>query len=226
MTAHYPVQPLEFDDVCDLLVELGSIISAAEFHGCVSGMLAGCIKDKKEPDGGWAKFMAATIDVECKAELLQQQELVEIGQHIANELTSEDLSFQLLLPDDDDDINMRIEALGSWCHGFLSGFAQSGITDKTLRLWPADAREALHDLAAIAHIGHDSSDASDAESDYVDVSEYVRLAALHVFLECVGDDNKGAQDMASADDHANNNDFDAQIASVSDLFARNTKPLH
>jgi hypothetical protein len=227
MTTEYEAEPLNFDDICDLLVELGSLVSAAEFHGSVSGMLAGCIKDKKEPDGGWPSFMAELIDVEFQASSLQQQELVEIGQTIANALTDESLSFTLLLPDDDDDVSVRIESLGDWCQGFLSGFAQSGITDEIIATWADDAREALHDLAAIAQIGLDSDDEDPKlEADYLEVSEYVRLAALHVFLECAGEGNKGEADMDLADQKANREAHEAAISSVNDLFNRGDKPLH
>ncbi|CAH0992870.1 hypothetical protein SIN8267_03007 [Sinobacterium norvegicum] len=226
MTTEYEAEPLDFDDVCDLLVELGSLVSAAEFHGSVSGMLAGCIKDKKEPDGGWPNFMAELIDVEYQANSLQQQELVEIGQTIANALTDESLSFGLLLPDEDHDVAIRIESLGHWCQGFLSGFAQSGITDPIIATWPDDAREALHDLAAIAQIGLDDEDDPKLEADYLEVSEYVRLAALHVFLECAGESNKGEADMDSADQKANREAHEEAISSVGELFNRGDKPLH
>ncbi|ROR98858.1 hypothetical protein EDC56_3093 [Sinobacterium caligoides] len=226
MTTEYSDQSLNFDEVCDLLVELGSIISAAEFHGSVSGMLAGCIKDKKEPEGGWPTFMANTTDIDYQGSSLQQQELVEIGQQIADELTSESLSFRLLLPDDDDDISVRLESLGLWCQGFLTGLAQSGVTEAVLKAWPADSREALQDLAAISQIGSEGEEGATAEADYIDVSEYVRLAALHVFLECAGENNRGEQDMQAADRRADTDPAADSSVSVSELFARGTKRLH
>ena len=79
-----------------------------------------------------------------------------------------------------DDIVHRTVALGQWCQGFLAGFAlKLGVTGQTPS---AETQEVLSDLVAIARIGEpDGSD--DDEADFMELVEYLRMAAMNLFLE-------------------------------------------
>lgn len=176
-----------FDIFCDSLLSLGAINSPSELHGLACGKLAG----------------GATIGLarwhEDAAEFL---DLISTPDERADELLSaaftvtqkqfEDAEFglQLLLPDDESDLSMRAECLGQWCHGFLSGFGSAGISGD--RKMSADVTDAVRDLAAIVQIGSDD-DSEGSEGDFVQLVEYVRIAAMTIHGEC-------AQTLASAAD--------------------------
>src|SRR5690606_26477934 len=81
------------------------------------------------------------------------------------------------LPDDDSDISERVAALSQWCHGFLTGFGSAGAKDELSE----DARDTLQDLAALVQITADDED--DSEADYMEVTEYVRMAAASLYYE-------------------------------------------
>ena len=91
------------------------------------------------------------------------------------------LDFELLLPDDDELIEERADALGAWCGSFLAGLGLSGEISKTRNL-SEDVRQALEDLSEIARIEADGQDET-LEKAFADVSEHVRLAALLVATE-------------------------------------------
>jgi uncharacterized protein YgfB (UPF0149 family) len=57
---------------------------------------------------------------------------------------SEDLSLEILLPDEDDDFGLCLLGLSSWCQGFFYGFGVKGPTAEDAL--DDDAREGLSDL--------------------------------------------------------------------------------
>ena len=90
--------------------------------------------------------------------------------------------FQLLLPDDDDELDERTEALGDWCLGFVYGLAAGGLSEDSEL--PEDTRELLMDFIEISRASNDVGeldDDSDEEEDehaFVEIVEYVRTGVL------------------------------------------------
>ena len=93
----------------------------------------------------------------------------------------------MLLPEDDELIEERADALGAWCESFLAGLGLSGELSKERKL-SEDVRQALEDLSEIARIEADGDDES-LEKAFADVSEHVRLASLLIANELRGDQN-------------------------------------
>ena len=98
------------------------------------------------------------------------------------------LDFELLLPDDNELIEERADALGAWCGSFLAGLGLSGEISKDRNL-SEDVRQALEDLSEIARIEAGGQDET-LEKAFADVSEHVRLAALLVATELPGYQHK------------------------------------
>ena len=90
------------------------------------------------------------------------------------------MAFTPLLPDDETDINLRAEALGRWCQGFLYGMAVRGL--KKFTDLPADVREILEDFSQIGRAAHESGDDDEqVEAAFVDLVEYSRVGVQLVF---------------------------------------------
>ncbi|MDT8397633.1 MAG: UPF0149 family protein [Pseudomonadales bacterium] len=161
----------------ELLAASGIFNTPAELHGIISGQLSAG---------------ARAVDIEVVAQLMQLPQLpsgiiVELisrfQQDIAAHLQSMDFGFQPLLPDDDEELVFRLEALGRWCDGFNMGFAASGLQDKSIL---EETREVLHDFARIAELDESNSDGEDQEQneeDYTEIVEYVRMAATSVYMQ-------------------------------------------
>ena len=64
-------------------------------------------------------------------------------------LKSNDFSFDLLLPNEDEEIQIRLKSLVDWCYGFLTGFAFAGGKESDLS---KDLRSALTDIVAITTV--------------------------------------------------------------------------
>ncbi len=146
----------------------------AQTHGLLCGHL--CIT----PDLGKSdpKFQNILPDEKKnKASHAILSELYEASYHALKQFSFE---FSLILPDDDVDLNTRVEALGLWCQGFLIGLAQS---PTPLQDYPdSEITEALDDLAEIAQINFgDIPENEEDEAAYFELVEYTRLTALMLF---------------------------------------------
>ena len=168
---------LNYEYLSHLIVPLGALSSAAELHGLLTGELAaGSRPSLSDWQAGAVEFL--DLAEAAAGALLQALEGLHGG--TLEQLQSESFNFKLLLPNDETELSQRAVALGEWCRGFLSGFALAGQKDETQM--PEDIKESLHDLASIVHIEVDGSGEED-ETGFFEVCEYVRMAALTLFLE-------------------------------------------
>src|SRR5438445_13688035 len=109
----------DYTDIADLLLDAKSDFHPSEVHGLLCGYISAT---SGKIDNSWEKIILGKNKNLAYRELLQQ--LYEISYHQMSEFSFE---FTLLLPDDDNNLNLRTEALGSWCQGFLTALKQCNI---------------------------------------------------------------------------------------------------
>ncbi|MGJ8686728.1 MAG: UPF0149 family protein [Spongiibacteraceae bacterium] len=182
---------IDHDELADLFLAIGALQPPAELHGYAAGFIS--VGGRLQRDA-WLTHCAEFLDSDTpnpdQADLLygvyqQALESLELG----------DVALDLLLPDDEFDLDQRIASLGHWCQGYLTGFAMAGKRQQESageREYSADLTEALGDLAAIAQVSADEASEEDIEQDFFAVSEYVRVAAMTIFLECNMDPERPA----------------------------------
>lgn len=167
-----------FDDVARALSSGASTLHAAEAHGCLCGAL--CVRREYS--------LAEWID-----EVLPDGEPVLTGdgpletlfEQTAGVLARAEMEFEPLLPDDETDLTLRVEALGTWCQGFLYGFGAAG-TAAHAKL-PAAVSEVLADLAEVSHVGAPGGEAPEAEeSAYAELVEFLRAAVQLAYDDLAG----------------------------------------
>jgi len=181
MTESSPQVNYVFDDFADMFVELGAFGAPSELHGLLAGQLASGVRADAE---AWLAMVVAHLDVQELEDDDDKAELVALYDIALEQLMAADFGFHLLLPEDDTELASRTEALGSWCSGFLSGFGLG--FDRSKQKLSTDITDSMEDLASIAQVSFDEDDdAGDdsAETGYVELVEYVRLAAMMVFAE-------------------------------------------
>lgn len=180
------IAPIQFDDLCNLLVPLGTINSPAELHGLLCGKLSG---GAELTEIHWLLDAVEFLDFTQAPDEQVRRVLTQLYVTAIEQLR-DGFSLKLLLPDDDADLSQRTAALGQWCYGFLTGFGSAGKTD---RVMTDDAEDGLRDLAAIAQIAVEDGDESD-EADYMEVTEYVRQLAASLYLEYAAEVHKASSD--------------------------------
>lgn len=169
----------DFDAIADLMISEGVLtLSPAELHGLMAGQLsAGARFDTDKLLRVLCELMNISYLADEKARLV----FISLYQITLVQLLDEDLGFRLLLPDDDQEISQRVDALSSWCSGFLAGFGMY-LGEQPM----SDAlREGLQDFSEIAQVSTDPDELDDEdESGLLELQEYVRMAALYIFAEC------------------------------------------
>ncbi|MTI13304.1 UPF0149 family protein [Sansalvadorimonas verongulae] len=190
------LEPFTFDKLADLFVEARSMTPPSQLHGMLCGQFcAGMRPDHK----GWLDAATEQMALSGEMSVTVRAGLVDFYDVVLGDLSASDLSFALLLPENEETIGQRTEALGQWCSGFISGFGASSITKTQLS---EEAAGVLTDLAQISQVqAEDMEESEDAEKDFFEVCEYARMAALMLFNE--------SQDQRASKAKTANNPFDS-----------------
>lgn len=188
--------PLSFDEYCDLFAPAGALNSPAELSGMLVGRLCGGNRLSQD------KWLALALEFLDLVDIEQVQTSAELEQALAAmypstlaALQDQNLGFQLLLPDDDTELGQRLEALGQWCHGFLSGFGSSGLSGK--KEFSTESADALRDFASIVQIDNDSDEGDQQEAEFFEVADYVRIATISLYMEFGADQDQPAKAAAN-----------------------------
>lgn len=180
-----------YEDIADLIDEIDGKATAADLHGMVCGELAAGMA---APDDAWLKACLRYLDTSNLPSGAAKRELILMRDQSFDLLQDEQLSFAMLLPDENVELCDRAEALGQWCKGFINGFAVAEKLGGRDFSKVEDLQEILADFAAVAEIDSDDDDDSDeAENDFMQLTEYVKMAVLTVFALCSVEPPSGAK---------------------------------
>lgn len=170
--------PLAYTELDAALRNLGFHMGAAEYHGALCGML--CVQKNPPGDLGLETDPPADAAVATQAEGLLQA----LRSQCLESLCDPESGFMLMLPEDGQLLDRRVEALAEWCQGFLFGLA--GGTQLDLNNVSSELREVVNDFIQISRAGVEDASDPDPEADenaYTELVEYVRTGAQLAFLE-------------------------------------------
>ena len=163
---------LEFDVVQSALEKLNANVDAAETHGTLCGLLL--------DSSDMATWLKHTLDNLPEAgDVLAAEQLSllkEFFEQSREQMNTDDLSFELLLPDEIDDFGNRLLGLSSWCQGFLYavgiiGLGKRGELDEV-------SQECLSDLLEISKLDYQQVCDEESELQFIEVVEHVRMSVL------------------------------------------------
>ncbi|MCP4188122.1 MAG: UPF0149 family protein [Gammaproteobacteria bacterium] len=163
---------LDFDTVQTALEKLGANVDAAEAHGSLCGLLL----DNSDM-ATWLKH--SLDDLPEVGDVLATEKLTDLKQlfeHSREQLNTEDLSLELLLPDEVDDLGVRLLGLATWCQGFLYAIGVTGLANRS----ELDqlSQECLSDLLEISKLDYHSEAGEESEQQYVEIVEHVRMSVF------------------------------------------------
>jgi hypothetical protein len=175
-------QTIEYSDLDDALRRCGANWNAAQAHGllcsrlCLSGRDAIRTWIAAVQDGGDRNSAAC---VECAAMM------VAVSTKALRDLAERQSQFMPLLPDDSFATTLRTEALGNWCEGFLHGLVSGEhSTGVRSRIAAEPLSDIIRDLLEITRAVVDESDDKESnEEAYVELVEYIRVAAQLAYEE-------------------------------------------
>lgn len=162
-----------------ILSQAGADCSASELHGVLSGLLA-----------AGARLNRAALVKTLEAHADPQQAfndgfiagLWQLQLKTLEDLGADELVYQPLLPDDEDDLGIRVIALGDFCRGLLAGFGL-GAQASHPALAQESVRETLQDIVNISQVDSVDEVDEDGEIAYAELHEFVRLGVIHLFEE-------------------------------------------
>lgn len=168
------------DDIDLALEDIGAALGASEVHGLLAGLACAGVA---WPEAKLRALLSEELDVDLDDGTFR--ELRELDQLARRQLLDDDLGFELLLPEDDLPLADRVGAMAEWCSGFLAGFG-TGTAGRSEREFSEDVRGLLATIGEFsrAEVGEDAGD-DEAERDFMELVEYLRIAALTIFLEIV-----------------------------------------
>lgn len=168
---------LDFASVQALITTEDVQVHGSELHGVLTGLI--CAGYTYESDD----YLSMLSDVFNNGEILPNKVQVTakllFGQ-VWQDILDDSYSFTLLLPDDEDSLVERANALGVWVQGFNLGF---GLQQKNKTTFSDDVKEVLTDFADIANLSDEIEEDETTEQAYFEISEYVRISSLLCFTE-------------------------------------------
>src|ERR1700728_1272393 len=170
------IAEIRFKDFEDTLATAGSLADAAEAHGSLCGALCSMSPYRMQdwlneilPDGAALSEESAAM-------------IEKVFSATATAFGEQGMEFELLLPDDEQPLNGRANALALWCTGFLYGLGTGQISD--LEALNGDVGEIVRDFTEISHASGDAAEQDDSnEQAYAELVEFIRVAAQVVFEE-------------------------------------------
>ncbi|MDJ0654969.1 MAG: UPF0149 family protein [Xanthomonadales bacterium] len=170
-----------YDTLSALLDREDLTETPAELQGRLSAQLS------VNPGIEWSAWVSAALGPEFAPRVLAE-DLEDALRHLftwtLEGLSDPQLGFVLFLPDDDESLQYRTEALATWCQGFVAGLSQCGVGPDTGLA--GDAGEYLDDLSEISQADFGTEGSEDDEVAYTELVEYARVGAMFIFATLHG----------------------------------------
>lgn len=175
-----PADLPSFESLALVLEQANAGCSAAEFHGLMTGLLAGGARLNRHM---LIKVLETHADANRAFVEAEQSGLWQLHLQTLEDLGNSELVFQPLLPDDEEDLALRVTGLSDWCQGFLVGFG-TAIRPDDARIHEESIRETLQDIVHVSHVDASAQDNDEGdENAYAELYEFVRMAVIHLFEE-------------------------------------------
>ena len=164
------------------LRKCGASWGAAQTHGLLTGRLA----TTGVPAGAdWLNQVLEGVDESNALRSECQKHLDTLYQSTFWQLSERLSEFAPLLPDDDDDVEVRTIGLAHWRAAFLHGLVSAKHSAALKeRLGAEPLSDIIKDMLQITRAGLDeATDDEENESAYVELVEYLRVAAQLCYEE-------------------------------------------
>ncbi|AWK43233.1 YecA family protein [Photorhabdus laumondii] len=164
----------DYQSFDEILHQQSVALTAAEMHGLISGLLCGGNRDSS-----WQILVHDLANDGLAFSHPLAQKLRELREITFESLDDSNFAFGLLLPDEEDNVFERADALAGWVNHFLLGLgvAQPKFADRK------EISEIIGDLRNIGLLGYEEGDDQEELSQALEeVLEYVQVAAQLCYI--------------------------------------------
>ncbi len=174
----------DYDELADQVAWVCDSFSLSYVHGVITAYLCFDLPfDVEEWLGSQVEINLTSRLSEISEQDIQvaREALLNLHQVSLKNLQNEEMGFDLLLPNDDEEMGYRAAALSDWSRGFIE-VHESINTELDLS---DDAADALVYLNQIIDLEICSEDAEEEEEEkaYFEIVEFVRLSSVLLYLE-------------------------------------------
>lgn len=171
--------------VCDSLSWLINTSMAAEIHGAICAHI--CIGKAENPKL-WMKRYLKSVYNQCVEEFSDEdfeqgvEFCLKLYQETQKEINSNDFSFSLLLPNDEESIIYRVKSLTYWSIGFYENF---NISKELLSVFSEESQLSIDYIKKSQDlvVDFDTSGVTIEETYYVEIMEYIRLSVIMIYID-------------------------------------------
>jgi uncharacterized protein YgfB (UPF0149 family) len=166
-----------YEEFGRVLRDARALQEPAEAHGTLAGALC------SSSDYGLLEWLHEILpDDSPEGEALQSSILQKVYDSMVRTLAGNEADFAPLLPDDEEPLQERAEALSQWCAGFLYGLGSGPAADPAKV--SSEAGEIIRDLTEITQVGVDTDEQNEEnEVAFAEVVEFVRVGVQLLFVE-------------------------------------------
>jgi len=168
-----------YEQIDEWLFDLGSDCIPAEIHGLYCGISASYETDKLLEE--FIRTFIEYISIDVFDFQIDHPVFLLFLEYSGENLDNFDFKLTMLLPDDDNPIFERIEALSRWSFGFLNG-VKNDLGDNFQTINNSDLLMALDEIEAISEINVDYHYTT-IEYDFIIVLEHLKLSAISAIYE-------------------------------------------
>jgi len=172
------MQTVDYHQLTQALARCQIAADAAECQGAMSAVI--CLNGEDglanwlpahfpEIESGVAQGNALAAEAKAMITDLYQATLARLGKG--------NLDYALLMPDDEDSLFERTDALGHWCQGFMLGMRFSGVADPGQ--FSGELAEILDDIREISQVSSEAlENTEEEEQSYTELVEYLRVGVM------------------------------------------------
>lgn len=167
-----PYQPF-----ADHLKSIGVLASPSELHAQATAAL--CV-NRAASFEIWLTQMVNEYCVDNPQDANFKMVMSAVFDYAKEQLTKDDYSYQLLLPQDTSSLADRVAVLSEWVATFISALGLAGMVETKLS---KEGSEFIRDMEQIARIENDAEEVTGEELDFIEITEYVRTGVMMLFIE-------------------------------------------
>lgn len=152
-------------------------LSPSEVHGTVVGAIANHLKTGMTPD--LLKLIEPESDANDGRFTQLSELLYELYREVSELLFESKEGFELILPDEDESIEVRVDGIANWSKGYLLGLLYNNAF--SIDQLPENGAEIARDMIEISEAGAGAD--SEKEEDWAlsELHEYVKVGSQLIF---------------------------------------------
>ena len=172
------------------LVHADIEISVSEVHGTVVGAIANHLMSGVTPD--LLKLIEPQADADDARFAQLSEALYDVYRETSEQLFQGEQGFELILPEEDELLELRVEGTATWARGYVLGLLYNDRFN--VDQLPDTAPEIVHDLIQIAEAAAGADSEKEEDWALAELQEYIKVGVQlvfeHIYSERSGDDSK------------------------------------